>query len=308
MGIYGAALGTFLFTLGLPTDFFLLFVWLWLATVAWNIDQPRGFHLRWLKDWGPLLALLIFYDLSRAAAKLFQAPHIKELPAADRAMFGGTLPTTWLQDKLYDPNHVHWWDVFASFVYMSHFVAAMTVAVVLYLRSRALWTAFMRRFLFLTAAGLLTYFVYPAAPPWWASKFGYITEHVERTSGRGWGAIGLQGTGKMLGAGQAMSNPVAAMPSLHSGWAMLIIAFFLPFVRKRWWPLLFAYPLSMTFTLVYTGDHYIIDVLVAWTYVALAFIIVGATERWWARRKRERAEANAPMSPAVASSPLTAVN
>lgn len=107
-------------------------------------------------------------------------------------------------------------------------------------------------------------------------------------SGRGWEAIGLDGTGKLLNAGQALSNPVAAMPSLHSGFAMLIVAFFLPRVRKRWWPLLFAYPLAMTFTLVYTGDHYIIDVLVAWLYVALTFVIVGAAERWWANSRAIR--------------------
>lgn len=303
MVAYAVALGTFFLLVGLPTESLLIFAWLLLASVCWNIEKPFRSHVRWLSDWCPLLGLMVAYDVSRGFAKYGQAPHITEMITFDKSLFGGTLPTTWLQDQLYDPKHLHWWDVFASVVYMSHFVATLTCAVVLYLRSRDIWARYMRRWLFVTGAGLATYFLYPAAPPWWASRFGYITDHVERMSGRGWSAIGLSDASDMLDAGIARSNPTAAMPSLHSGWAMLLIAFFLPMVAKKWWPLLFAYPLSMTFTLVYTGDHYIADVLLAWVYVALAFIVVGAAERSWrrmrARQAHERLAARAPVSPAA---------
>jgi hypothetical protein len=40
----------------------------------------------------------------------------------------------------------------------------------------------------------------------------------------------------------------------------------------------------MTFTLVYTGEHYVIDVLVGWAYVAAVFLVVGLGERWWLNR------------------------
>jgi hypothetical protein len=183
---------------------------------------------------------------------------------------------------------------------MSHFVASLTVAIVLYLNSRPLWGAFMRRWLVLTALTLVTYFIYPAAPPWWGSRFGYIPEHIERMSGRGWEAIGLDGAGKLLAIGQSLSNPTAAMPSLHSGWAALIIAFFLPRVRKRWWPLLLTYPVAMTLTLMYTGDHYFVDVLVAWSYVGVSFALVSWGERWWERRRARALPVEVPVSPAPA--------
>jgi membrane-associated phospholipid phosphatase len=41
----------------------------------------------------------------------------------------------------------------------------------------------------------------------------------------------------------------------------------------------------MTFTLVYSGEHYVIDVLVGWLYVAGTFLLVGFAERRWARRQ-----------------------
>ena len=60
----------------------------------------------------------------------------------------------------------------------------------------------------------------------------------------------------------------------------MAVVFFLLSVRRRWWPLLLAYPLSMTFTRVYTADHWMIDVLVAWAYVSFVLLIAGPGERW----------------------------
>ncbi len=145
----------------------------------------------------------------------------------------------------------------------------------------------MRRWFALIAAGLTTYFLYPAAPPWWASQYGYIPEHVERMSSRGWSAIGLDSAGKLLNVGQQMANPVAAMPSLHSGFALCVVAFFFTRVSRKWLPLLIAYPVAMSIVLAYTGEHYIVDALVGWTYVGLIYLAVNRGERWW-RLRRER--------------------
>jgi hypothetical protein len=171
----------------------------------------------------------------------------------------------------------------ASWVYFSHFVLAIGVALVLWLRDRERWAAFMRRFVFLCAAGLATYYAYPAAPPWWAYEHGYLPE-VVRFSTRGWAELGLHGAFNALNSGQLAANPVAAMPSLHTAWALLVVAFFLPRVRRRWWPLLLTYPLAMAVTLMYTGEHYAVDVLAGWAYVGVTFVVVGLAERWWRRR------------------------
>jgi membrane-associated phospholipid phosphatase len=192
--------------------------------------------------------------------------------------------------------------VLVSWVYFSHFVTALTVAVVLWLTSRPRWAAFMRRWVFLSMAGLITYFLYPAAPPWWAAQYGLLPD-VVRISTRGWRAMGMHGAGNLLNVGQVAANPVAAMPSLHTAFALFVVAFFLNRVRKRWWPLLLAYPLAMTFTLVYAGEHYVLDVLVGWAYVGLTFLVVGLGERWWAARRA--APAPAP-EPATAPAPATA--
>ena len=276
---------------GLPTDPMVAFCWLWLATIAWNSDKPWRNHLRFARDWLPVVVVLVAYDFSRGFADNLSSPHVTPMIHADEFLFGGTLPTLWLQQHFYDPGQIHWYDVAASFVYFSHFVVSLTLATVLWLRSRPMWASFMRRWFTLTALGLATYFLYPAAPPWWASQYGYISEHIERMSGRGWEAIGLHSAGKLLNAGQALSNPVAAMPSLHSAFSLCAVAFFFTKVSKRWLPLLIAYPLAMSITLIYTGEHYAIDAIVGFAYVGIVYLGVWLAEQWW-RQREERAVAS----------------
>jgi membrane-associated phospholipid phosphatase len=234
--------------------------------------------------------LLVGYNISRGYADRLFAPHVTPMINADKAMFGGHVPTVVLQQHLYHPGHVQWWEVAVSLVYVSHFLTVPTVAVILWLRSRPQWARYMRRWFALSLAGLFTYFLYPAAPPWWAWEHGYLTGPVARISTAGWNAIGLHSAGNTLNALQVeAANPVAAMPSLHTAYAMMAVAFFLPVVGRRWWPLLLAYPLAMTFTLVYSGEHWVIDVLVGWLYVAATFTLVAYGERWWTRRREMKA-------------------
>lgn len=282
---------------GLPVDRFLIFVWLLAAAVCWNIVQPWRYHLGWARDWSPILGLLLVYDYSRGFAENGRAPHITEMIVADRAMFGGQLPTIWLQQHFFDPSQVHWWDVVGAFVYMSHFVVSLGLGIALWLYRRQLWAAFMRRWFCLTALGLATYFLYPAAPPWWAAEMGYINETVARGSTRGWSAIGLDGTGRLLRDGQLLANPVAAVPSLHAAFAALVAVFLATLLAKKWWPLLLAYPVVMGLTLMYSGEHYAIDVLVGWAYVGVSWFGVSLGERWWRARRARAAMTAVPVSP-----------
>lgn len=276
---------------GLPTDPMYAFAWLWALTIAWNIDRPWRSHLGFLRDWVGVVALLVAYNLSRGYADNGVAVHVTSMIDADRHMWGwltgGELPTAWLQEHLYSARHIYWYDVVMSFVYFSHFIVTPVVATILWIRSREWWKSFVVRWFTLSALGLLTYFLYPAAPPWWAGKHGYIAELPSGVATRGWSAIGLHGAGNVLNAAKIdVANQVAAMPSLHSAFALLIVVFFFGRVRKRWWPLLAAYPVAMAFTLVYSGEHYVIDVLVGWSYVLLTFVIARLGEHAWAARRR----------------------
>jgi membrane-associated phospholipid phosphatase len=55
---------------------------------------------------------------------------------------------------------------------------------------------------------------------------------------------------------------------------MMLALFF--WSRARWWvrALLVTYAVAMGLTLVYTGEHYVVDVLVGWAYAAVSVLAV----------------------------------
>ena len=78
---------------------------------------------------------------------------------------------------------------------------------------------------------------------------------------------------------------MAAVPSLHAAYALLIALFLWPLARGAWRIPLAAYPVAMGFALVYTAEHYVVDVLLGWVYAAAATVAVMAVARRLALRR-----------------------
>jgi hypothetical protein len=258
---------------GLPSDTLQVFAWMWLATVAWNIQAPGRSHLVFVRDWWPALAVLEVYLYSRGLTDdIGLSVHVTAPIQVDQWMGGGELPTQYLQGQLCGNPCSHampprWYDGALTGVYYTHFVAAPLVALVLWLRNRTIWLSWMRRYVTLYVAGLLVYITYPMAPPWMASRDGYISgSHVARITGRGWAEIGMGHFHQWL---SRMGNQVAAMPSLHAATAALIAFYGISRLRSRWRFLLLLYPCAMSFMLVYYGEHYVVDVLAGFVLAGL---------------------------------------
>lgn len=290
LGAYLLVLLVFVVRVGLPTDRIDQLIWILIGIVAAKLGQPLRVHLRAIVDWLPLLAALLLYDYTRGIADTLGMPvRVQELVDAERALFAGALPTAWLQERFYTAGDPQWWDVTAAAVYMSHFVLPWVVAAAFYMASRDLWWRYIRMVLLLSYTGLLTYILLPAAPPWYAARDGVVVETVERTISSGWSVIGLDFAGAWLSREQAGVNQVAALPSLHAGFALLASVALWQVVRNPLLRVLIAvFPISMGLTLVYSGEHYVVDVLLGWLYVAV--IVVGL--RVWDRR-RERSSGQA---------------
>lgn len=269
---------------GIPLDQVQIFAWLWAAALCWGVGRSVRIQVGFLRDWIPVLAVLVAYDYSAGIADLLGMPlHVTAMIDVDRALFGGILPTHWLQHHLSGPGQVHWYDAAFAIVYFSHFVTCLAIAGVLWFRNRARWAAFLRRFLAVSVLGVVGYILFPAAPPWWAAAHGYLTS-VPRLTTQGWQLLDVPLAGAVISHGQARSNLLAAVPSLHAAFSLLAVAFFLPRVRRRWWPLLLAYPAAMGFGLVYFGEHYVTDILLGWSLVGVVCFAMTRAERWWSRR------------------------
>jgi PAP2 superfamily len=260
-------------TVGLPTDRVVLLGWV-LAGLLLHaaLDSWRRVG-RLLLDWLPVAAVLLVYDASRGLADGLGMPvHVGDLAAVDRWFGLGQLPTVWLQ------QHVdsRLWEAAATLVYSSHFVVTPLLLAVLWVRNRARWARFAQLVLTLSVAGLVTYVLFPAAPPWLAAKQGVI-EPVERISSVGWAVLGLPKAGTVLEGSQGQVNLVAAVPSLHTGFAVLVCLFLLPAARRGWQRAgLVGYAVLMPVVLVWSGEHYVIDTLLGALYAALVVALVPA--------------------------------
>jgi membrane-associated phospholipid phosphatase len=73
---------------------------------------------------------------------------------------------------------------------------------------------------------------------------------------------------------------VAAIPSLHAGMTAAVAAFLWHRVRRGWRPVLVAYVLIMAFTLVYTAEHYVVDIVLGWAFAAAVIWAIGRYDRW----------------------------
>ena len=242
-------------------------------------------------DWLPFSAVLMTYDQTRGLAdKIGISVHEGDVVDAEKWLFGGTEPTVWLQHHLYNPSHVFWYDAVLTLVYTSHFIATPVLAAVLWLRDRATWLRFVSRVVLLSIAGLITYIVFPEAPPWMAAR-DHLTAPVERLSARGWIWLHAGNIKHLLERAQdSGSNPVAAMPSLHFAFAVLVALFIGYRVQTKLRYLLALYPAAMGFALVYLGEHYVIDIVAGLLYAIAAHLAMIHIEVWWLRRRASRAE------------------
>jgi membrane-associated phospholipid phosphatase len=288
LGLYFVALILWTASNGIPTQRELVILWTCGALACVSIGRPPREILQLVIDWLPIVAVLWAYDLTRGAADSWGIPvHSHVMVDFDSFVFGGETPTVWLQDHLYNPYAVSWWDVAFTLTYVSYFIVPFALAGWLWARDRFAFHRFTRRLVTLALAGLTTYILFPAAPPWMAGEMGLIDE-VHRSTSRGFEVISI-GTASLFSKGQASSNAVAAVPSLHCAFVTLVALFLWSRVRRRWLrPLLLLYPLAMGLTLMATGEHYFFDVLLGWIYAG----VVMAAWTWWERRQEAKLPAS----------------
>jgi membrane-associated phospholipid phosphatase len=282
-----------------------------LYVMAGLVVSSLGSGVRWkrlLKDWLPLVVVLFGYGILRGyASHTLWGPFYRPQVWFDTHVAGfGVDPTVQLQRWLYRPG-LHFWDYLVWACYMSHFFTSFIIAGVLWKTNYAKFRRYVPMFVGLTFIGYITYVLYPAMPPWMASQFGHLPP-TTRIIDQVWKHLHI-GLGQALFAGgNNFDNNVAAMPSLHGAYPMLICLFFWKGSSRRKRVLLAAYPICMAFSLVYTGEHFVTDIFVGWIYAA-ATVYFGSKllNRWEARQSRKQRDAAADGTPAVALDSLNSL-
>jgi hypothetical protein len=146
------------------------------------------------------------------------------------------------------------------FYLSSHFLVTGVFFVWLYWRSREGFAIFRDGFLLGTAIALVIHWRYPTAPPRLAN-------------------LGIKDTVEMyshVNIGEPhherFSNPVAAVPSLHAGWAIALGAGLMLYARSWLGRIVGAlYPCAVLLTIVVTGNHFVFDAVAGALVMAIGF-------------------------------------
>jgi len=258
-------------------------------TTTPDTGQPASRHgpiAQLLISWSPLSAILLAYAVAgwisapleegdgASANRLGANLHVLGPARADERLFGA-VPTVWLQERLVD-GAPHWYDAVAALVYVTHFVSIPLLTAVVWFCLRDRFAAWLVAVLTMSVVGIAGYVAYPAAPPWLAAERDEIGA-VDRISHIGWDLLHLDVVGRLTELGQSGSNPVAAMPSLHAGAALLVALFVWPSVGASARAALATYAVAMAVTLVYTGEHYVADIAAGWLVAVVAVVVARVT-------------------------------
>jgi PAP2 superfamily len=288
ISLYCAAVVVVLATSGIPFDRETVILVIIGALTVTNIGRSKRDIARVLFDWIPFTFVLLAYDISRGLAHRLDRP-VAYLPQldAEKLLFFGKVPSSVMQDHLYryDPQ---WWDVISSLVYISHFIVPFAIAGLLWRRDWRAWRAYTSRFVAISFIAVVFFAAFPTAPPWAAAKERNLL-HLElgerdgkTHSTRGLSVIGLKGGQSLIDKNKASANPYAAIPSLHSAFSLLVSITMWRRTKRRWVRgILFAYPIAMVTTLVYSGEHYVVDAIVG-------FALVWGVVAWEARTRQRR--------------------
>jgi hypothetical protein len=205
-----------------------------------------------LRQFSLFLAAYFAYRLARGlvegrATAAFQ--HARQLISIERTLHLFVEPSVqaWASGS-------HLVMVMASWTYVNA-QGPVTIAALLYLYLRHNGNFYFVRNMFMIAMAiaLVGYTVFPTAPPRFMPEWGFIDTVADLTP------VNVSHTSASM---SALFNPYAAVPSMHVafalmiGWPLARLARRSP-VRILW----MLYPFVMTFVIVVTANHFIVDAL-----------------------------------------------
>ncbi len=185
-----------------------------------------------------------------------------------------------------------WLEAITSYWYQSmHFLVTPAVLVLLYVRRPALYRPARTALMGATFLALVGYWFYPTAPPRLMLGGEYV-DTVSEASRWGWWPSAAE---QAVNGSQSVTNQVAAMPSMHVGWALWVSLVFASLARRLATRVAaFGYVTTTVVVVLVTGNHWVLDAVVGALVVVLACAVSGRAYRLWPAPRRSPADAVPP--------------
>ena len=240
-----------------------------------------------------ILALWVVYSLARLLADTNMQPALAR--ANDLLHVEGILGIRWEAplNQLFTDHRAL--GLAGSYWYASlHYIVTAAVLLWLWHLGADRYGPARRALVIGTLLGLAAYIWLPTAPPRFLG--GYVDVLNLHAADGWWGADASAPRG--LGG---MTNELAAFPSLHAGWSLWVAMALQIYATRRWIRLLgWMYALGTAVVIVGTGNHWVIDAVVGWLVILIAWAIAMAIGRiplprpWTKRTPGEPASVEEP--------------
>jgi membrane-associated phospholipid phosphatase len=220
-----------------------------------DLFAPGFLGRMWARVWpiAAFFALAAPAGMLRAMADDGPIPVRRNFTALEEMLLS-TAPTRWLQGSFVDAPETQ---LAATALYVTWYLVPVTCgAWLLIFRAGDYWR-FIAFLLFVYYAAMPFFALYPLEAPW--AHDDSVRRHVAE---------------QFPAQAAADPNPYAVMPSLHV--ALIAAAAFWYGLRTAPGRIVFAYSAVMGLAVVYSGDHYVIDVIAGY---ALAFAVLLVVRR-----------------------------
>lgn len=235
-----------------------------------GISLILGTARKFLSDWFLFLSVVYLSDTLRGL--IYYLINRYELPVyceyvfkLEKSIFG-TIPSVLLQSTLLKNGEFTWLEKVCTSLHGTHFIAFIIIGFFIWLKDSKLFAQFKVSFYILLTAGMSLYALIPTAPPWMAAQmFGLMPPLVH---------FNLELYTMYLPDLTAgfNTNPVAAMPSLHAAFPFLCcLILWSKYKHKAF--LFYIYSGLILFTIIYTGDHYVVDIISGIIIAWISYII-----------------------------------
>lgn len=224
-----------------------------------------------------ILALLPFavFGLMYFSMKFFPSYEyndidISGLYAAEKSIFG------FIPCEYFSINHNTLLDIIAGVSYFCWVPLPIAFAIMLFFQKKTKWCAhFTLSFLLCNIIGFCIYYAHPAAPPWYVMNYGFDLQF--GVPGNVGGLLRfdhLIGVPLFQSIYSGNSNVFAAIPSLHAAYMLIATIYAILSQQNKITIVIFSLvTIGIWFTAVYSGHHYVIDVMLGIATATVAVLI-----------------------------------
>jgi membrane-associated phospholipid phosphatase len=224
----------------------------------------------------PFVAYWILYDSMRIMPNYELNPvHVAEPYYFEKHWFGINTPEGRLTpNEYFETRHIPFLDIVTGLFYLTWVPIPLLFAFWLLRNNKPLFLKFSYAFLFVNIIGILIYYLYPAAPPWYVEQYGF--EVIYNTPGNAAGLLEfdrLLDVGLFAGIYEKNASVFAAIPSLHSAFPVMCLLYGWR-LKKTWLNVFFSVIVAgIWFAAVYSRHHYIIDVLIGGAVAVFSYFV-----------------------------------